>query len=82
MFNIQDKYKTIYAEWMGIVENMHIFHFDEFPILYAGTNSLAGKIIGSLVCEDDEGDIFRYFHFQVTTKQYNDFVKKIYHIEI
>lgn len=76
MFNIQDKYKTIYAEWTNIVENMHIFHFDEFPILYAGTNSLGGKIIGSLVCEDDEGEIFRYFHCLVSTKQYSDFVKK------
>jgi hypothetical protein len=76
MFNIEDKYRTICPEWISIAENLHVFHFDEYHILYAGTNICGGKIIGSLVFDNDEGDILRYFHIAATNKQYNDFVKK------
>ncbi|WP_461114143.1 hypothetical protein [Spirosoma jeollabukense] len=59
---------------MNISENFHVFHFDEFPILYAGTNYLGNKIIGSLACEED--DMFRHFSLLISNKQYNDFVKR------
>lgn len=76
MFDIQQKYQIKLAEWMNIADNYHVFHFDEFPILYAGTNRLGNKVIGSLVCEFDDGDVFRHFHFPVTNKEYNDFIKQ------
>jgi len=76
MFKIEDKYKTIDSEWATIEDNFHVFHFDEFPILYAGTNYLGNKIIGSLCCEDDEGEVFRHFHGIVTNKHYNDFIRR------
>lgn len=76
MFDIDDKYRTFGSDMAIISDNFHVFHYDEFPILFAGTNYLGNKIIGSLACEDEEGDVFRHFHFIVTNKQYNDFVKK------
>jgi hypothetical protein len=76
MFEVPNQYKTMPSEWINISDNFHVFHFDEFPILYAGTNYLGNKIIGSLAHEDDENDLFRYFHFIVSNKQYNDFVKR------
>lgn len=76
MFEVPNQYKTMPSGWINISDNFHVFHFDEFPILYAGTNYLGNKIIGSLAHEDDENDVFRHFHFIVTNKQYNDFVKR------
>ena len=76
MFDIDDKYRTFSSDLVIISDNFHVFHYDEFPILFAGTNYLGNKIIASLVCEDEDGDVFRHFYFIVTNKQYNDFVKK------
>lgn len=76
MFEILDQYRTIASDIITISDNYHVFHFDEFPILYAGTNYLGNKVIGSLAAEDEEGYKFRHFHFLVTIKQYSDFVQR------
>ncbi len=58
-----------------IVNNYKVFIQDEFPMLYTGTNSLGNHIIGSLLCEDEEHDIFRFIHLVVLPKEYFQFIK-------
>lgn len=73
MFEIESKYHT--ETNLSIIENNYkILHFDEFPILFSGTNLYGNKIIGSFVFEDEENDVFRYLHLLITNKEYFDFI--------
>ena len=76
MFDIDNKYNIANFDFAVISDSYKVFLFDEFPILFTGINYLKNKIIGSLSCEDEDADIFRYLHFLVSNKQYFDFVKR------
>jgi hypothetical protein len=56
-----------------ITENLNILHFDEFPILFSGTNKYGNKLIGSFSYEDYDNDVFRYFVLIVEDSQFVDF---------
>ncbi|WP_025144513.1 hypothetical protein [Pedobacter jeongneungensis] len=68
--NLQYRIKTSLPVITG---NYKILHYDEFPILFSGTNNYGNKLIGSYSYEDDETDLFRYFLIIVSDKQYVDF---------
>ena len=72
MFEINSQYK-VDSSLPIIRENYQVLHFDEFPILFSGTNKFANKLIGSLAYEDYENDSFRYFIIIVDDKQYSKF---------
>lgn len=80
MFNIDNKFKVYYDDLFEISSNYHIFHFDDVPILYVGTNSSNHKILGSFIKEDYDKDTFYFFHVMITAKQFNSFIhgKKTY----
>jgi hypothetical protein len=75
MFKI-DKNRTFDSDIPIITDNYEVLHFDEYPILFIGTNNYGNKIIGSLLFEDDETDTFRYLQIQVTDKFFRDFLGK------
>ena len=59
-----------------IANNYTVLHFDEFPMLFCGNNQYGNYIIGSLLCEDEEKDIFRYLHLIVKPYDFESFIKK------
>lgn len=66
-----------------ITDNYRILHYDEGPILFVGSNSHGNNIVGSLLCEDDDEDIFRYLHLIVKPIDYVNFLsKKISYLEL
>jgi len=73
MFIIDNQYK-VKTSLPVIINNYTILHFDEFPILFSGTNKYGNKVLGSLSYEDD--DLFRYFVTILDDKQYSDFINK------
>jgi hypothetical protein len=72
MFEIQQSYR-IDTLIPIITDNYQILHFDEFPILFSGTNKYNNKIIGSFCDEHDDSNIFRYFASLVPDEVYFDF---------
>jgi hypothetical protein len=82
MFNIAKKYNST-SKTPLITENKIIFHYDQRPILFAGTNELGNKIVGSLIFEDNDKGIYRHLHNIVTDKMYFDFIsRKITYLEL
>jgi hypothetical protein len=75
MFDI-NKNRTFDSDIPVITDNYEVLHFDEYPILFIGTNNYGNKIIGSLLCEDEDTDTFRYLQIQVTDKLFKDFLGK------
>ncbi|WP_157474546.1 hypothetical protein [Dyadobacter sp. Leaf189] len=78
MFEIDEKYKQEKeSDIFTIADNYQVFHFDEFPILFSGTNIYGNRILGSLISEDEDGYLFHYMHFLVTDKEYVLFTKGV-----
>lgn len=75
MFEISNQNK-INSALPVITDNYNILHFDEFPILFSGTNCYGNKLIGSFSYEDYDNDFFRYIVIIVNDKQYSDFFNK------
>ncbi len=82
MFKINNN-RNILSDLPIITDNYEVLHFDEFPILFIGLNRYGNKILGSLVCEDEEDDnLFRYFQSIVTNEVHSKFInKKISYLE-
>jgi hypothetical protein len=59
-----------------ITDNYRVLHYDEEPILFVGSNSHGNNIIGSLMCEDEDNDVFRFIHLIVKPADYIDFLNK------
>ncbi len=76
MFNIDEKYRIHYKAIFTITSNYRVFHYDDVPILYMGTNTTNTKILGSFIKENIETDTFYYFHVQISNKQYTSFIQK------
>jgi len=77
MFQIEDKYKIANSNDLPfITQNYTILHFDEFPILFTGSNDDGDKIIGSLLYEDTETDTFRYTHAIVKDLDLKKFLRR------
>ena len=74
MFEIEPN-RAVKISLPFIVDNYKEFHYDEIPMLYSGTNLFGNIIIGSLICEDDDGDIFRYIHSLPQNIDYKKFIK-------
>lgn len=64
------------SELPVITSNYKILHFDEYPILFTGTNNFGNKIIGSFCDEDDDRDSLIYFSIIVNDQDYSNFYKK------
>lgn len=75
MFDI-DSHFRIESYLPIIVDNYKVLHYDEFPILFSGTNKFGNKLIGSFSYEDDENDLFRYLILLVDDKQFSNFFNK------
>jgi hypothetical protein len=68
---------------INISSNYKIFHYDEFPILYFGTNEFQNKIIGSHLEEDDDTKRIWCLHTVVSNKQFYKFIhRKITYLEL
>ena len=59
-----------------ISDNYTVLYFDEFPMLFTGTNLDGDRIVGSLICEDEEKDIFRFLHLRVNNRDYLEFIRR------
>jgi len=59
-----------------IANNYTILHYDEFPMLFYGTNQYGNTIVGSLIGEDEENDIFRYLYMMAKPHDFVLFTKK------
>jgi hypothetical protein len=66
--------QLVKPELVEIAHNYKVLHFDDFPILYIGTNMFGNKIIGSHFEEDDENKKIICLHTILTNKQYYDFL--------
>ncbi|UOE49656.1 hypothetical protein MTO98_01050 [Mucilaginibacter sp. SMC90] len=75
MFQI-DKQRRVTSSFPIISDNYKVLHFDEYPILFSGTNRYSNKLIGSFSYEDYENDYFRYIVIIVDDKQYSDFFNR------
>jgi hypothetical protein len=62
------------SDLVEIVNNYSVLHFDEFPILYIGTNKYGNKIIGSHLEEDDESQNIFTLHTILTNKEFHQFM--------
>jgi hypothetical protein len=65
---------AVRIDLIDIVDNYRILHFDEFPILYLGTNKFGNKILGSHLDESDEQRKIFCLHTILTNKQYTKFL--------
>jgi len=83
MFEINNN-RNVASDLPIITNNFQVLHFDEFPILFIGENPYGNKILGSLVCEDEDDDnLFRYFQSIVKDEIYFQFIdKKISYLEV
>ncbi|MFC3563257.1 hypothetical protein [Pedobacter jamesrossensis] len=72
MFELDFKYR-METLLPVVADNYKILHYDEFPILFSGTNKYGNKLIGSFSYEDEETDLFRYFAVIIDDKQFIDF---------
>ncbi|MGY3211492.1 hypothetical protein [Mucilaginibacter sp. HD30] len=73
MFDIKDQYNVV-TTLPVIRDNYRVLHFDEYPILFSGTNKYGNILLSSLASEED--DIFRYFTIELDDKQYSDFINR------
>ncbi len=53
-----------------------MLHFDEFPILFIGKNDTSQVVIGSFICENDDGNTLKYFHSIVNANLATKFLKR------
>ncbi len=68
---------------INIVDNYHVLHFDEFPILYIGSNKFGNKVIGSHLDEFDDARSIFALHTIISNKEYHQFMNhKISYLEI
>ena len=80
---MKDKLKQIHTDLPIITGNYQVLHFDDEPILFTGTNIYGNRIIGSLLDEDDEAGVSRYFYVIVDSRLYTDFRKcKVSYLQI
>ncbi|WP_423148626.1 hypothetical protein [Rubrolithibacter danxiaensis] len=75
MFEIDNTYLR-QSSLPVITDNYKVLHFDEYPILFSGTNRFGNKLLGSLAYEDVDNDVFRYFVIIVDDKQNSSFFNK------
>ncbi len=68
---------SINSDLPVITDNYQILHFDEYPILFTGTNKYGNKLLGSFSSEDEEKDLFRYFVIILDDRQFSDFFNKL-----
>lgn len=64
------------TDLIEIVDNYKVLHFDEFPILYFGTNKFGNKILGSHLDEDDTLEQIWVLHTIISNKEYSQFIKR------
>jgi hypothetical protein len=78
-----NKKPLVKNDLIEIVENYKVLHFDEFPILYIGTNKLGNKVIGSHLEEDDETKTILTLHTILSSKEFYQFINgKASYLEI
>jgi hypothetical protein len=81
-FNL-DKRLLIKNDLIEIVENYRVLHFDDFPILYIGTNRLGNKVIGSHLEEDDDTKTILTLHTILSNKEFHQFMNgKVSYLDI
>jgi len=76
MFNVNLE-NAINSDLPVITDNYRILHFDEYPILFTGTNKYGNKLLGSFVNEDEDNDLFRYFVIILDDKQFSNYFNKL-----
>ncbi|MFN1217599.1 hypothetical protein ACKW6Q_11575 [Chryseobacterium kwangjuense] len=69
-------YRLTKSELPIITDNYQILHFDEYPILFIGTNKYGNKLIGSLADDDEDNNVFSYFTVILDDETYNAFLNK------
>ena len=59
-----------------IVSNYTILHFDVVPILFFGNNASCEFIVGSILCEEEDGEQSRYIHTIVSASDFVLFLQR------
>lgn len=72
MFEIDKQFRLI-SSLPVITDNYKTLHFNEYPILFSGTNKYGNKLIGSLCYVDEVKDNFRYFNIILDDKEFYSF---------
>lgn len=75
MFDINLNHR-IASDLPVITDNYEVLHYDEYPILFTGTNKYGNKLLGSFSYEDDENNLFRYFVIILGDRQFSDFYSR------
>lgn len=73
MFDVSED-KKIYSDIPVIAGNYVELYYDEVPILFTGNNRYGYRIVGSIMCEDEELDIYRYLYVFVNSEEYNELI--------
>lgn len=74
-FNLHNR-QIIKSDLVKIVNNYKTLHFDEFPILFMGTNKYGNKIIGSHLEENDTSKTILNLYIILTNKEYHQFMNQ------
>jgi len=81
-FNLQGN-NSAKLDFVKIIDNYKILHFDELPILYVGTNKFGNKIIGSHLEDDDDTQKSINIHTILSNKEFYNFMHhKVSYLEL
>jgi hypothetical protein len=81
-FKLHNKF-LVKNDLVEIVNNYKVLHFDEFPILYIGTNKFGNKLIGSHLEEDDKSKTILTLHTILSNKEFHQFMNgKVSYLDI
>ena len=64
------------AYLLKIESDYTVLHFNEIPMLFSGKNKYGNRIVGSIMCEDEDNDIERYLYILVLEADYIKFIKR------
>ena len=74
MMHNLNQHKSLVNDLPVITHNFTELIGDDNPILYTGSNAYGNRILGSIIEEDDEEFVLRYFHLIISDQDYNDFI--------
>lgn len=75
MLQIDKKY-LVNTKMPFITSDYKVLIEDDEDILFTGKNNFGNRILGSIIEDDEENQILKYFHIIVENKTYLDFIKK------
>src|SRR5690349_8691581 len=71
------KHKVLVKGYHQIVENKFVLYSDgDNNLMYTGNNAYGNRLLSSIMAEDDENNILRYYHILLQDKEYHNFLNR------